>query len=420
MKNVILIISLCHIFLIQLIGQETDWIVFNKSNSPLTDDHISSIELDSEGYIWVGTIYGGLFKVEGSKWTNFTRANSALHTSYPLQIHSDINGGIWVISGWGDGLISHFDGHNWQVCDSSNTGGVIFNPGYNTCVSSDANGKIFIGNLFRGIVTYNDTLWSQFSQLPAARWYSKIAFDSSNDIWLSTISDGVFYFNGDTITNFNTLNSALPSDEIISLEIENNNKVWVATKNSGISYFDGQSWSVINQNNTPVPADHFNCIAIDYLNRKWFSASPQWGQWGKGLVMLDDSSWFTYNEDNSGLPSNEITSLQVDLNNNLWIGTYNKGVAVFNLDGLKFSEETNLIFYPNPTENVLHFKFKLGYHEPVKIVIVDEIGRRIFEQDVQNHFGYFKLDISSFPAGLYHVSVSDNNRLQFFDKVIKK
>lgn len=77
------------------------------------------------------------------------------------------------------------------------------------------------------------------------QWISDIEVDGSNNKWIGTITNGLFYFteNGqETIYHFTKDNSPLPSDNIIDVSIDPSiGKVYIATDNGLVAFRSGGS-----------------------------------------------------------------------------------------------------------------------------------------------------------------------------------
>ena len=105
----------------------TNWTVYNTSNSGLPDNHVSSLAIDGSGNKWIGT-WDGLAKFDGTNWTVYNTSNSGLPDNWVSSLAIDGSGNKWIGTGgwrfdysWGGGL-AKFDGSNWTVYDTSNSG----------------------------------------------------------------------------------------------------------------------------------------------------------------------------------------------------------------------------------------------------------------------------------------------------------
>ena len=59
------------------------------SLTPLPDDWINAIAIDSQGNKWIGTWWGGLAKFDGTNWTVYNFSNSGLPGDYVRAIAID-------------------------------------------------------------------------------------------------------------------------------------------------------------------------------------------------------------------------------------------------------------------------------------------------------------------------------------------
>ncbi len=75
----------------------TNWIVYNTSNSGLPNDFISSLAIDNNGNIWIGS--AGLDESDGTGWSTYTISNSGLPDNYVRSIAIDENGWKWLGTG---------------------------------------------------------------------------------------------------------------------------------------------------------------------------------------------------------------------------------------------------------------------------------------------------------------------------------
>ena len=91
---------------------------FDKANSGLPDNNVSTITIDAEGNKWIGTHYGGIAKFDGINWITYNTINSQLPVDYINDITIDILGNKWISTSAG-GLVA-FNGINWVIYNKSN------------------------------------------------------------------------------------------------------------------------------------------------------------------------------------------------------------------------------------------------------------------------------------------------------------
>jgi len=86
-------------------------------------------------------------------------------------------------------------------------------------------------------------------------------------------------------------------------------------------------------------------------------------------------------------------------------------------DGRLNSEnDVGLLIYPNPTSGMVYFQMKGEYAEGGRVVIYDNIGRKVKDMDLRNNSS---LDISQFPSGMYFLQVDLKNKT-IFRKIMRK
>lgn len=142
-------------------------------------------------------------------------------------------------------------------------------------------------------------------------------------------------FFGNIIANQNSDLWITHHDDIWALVInENESEVWVGTLNNGIYIYNGESWEILNTDNSSLPSNSIYEISfID--NETWIGTNS-------GLVIIRDDEWEVLNIDNSDLPSNEIWSISKGFEDTYWIGTRDGGLVKIYKDGLwKVLNESN-------------------------------------------------------------------------------
>ena len=125
-------------------------------------------------------------------------------------------------------------------------------------------------------------------------------------------------------TTYNSNNSGLASNTILSIAIDGEDNKWFGTTGSGVSKFDDSTWTTYNKNNSGLAHYSVFCIVVDSEGSKWFCNDD-----GSGVSKFDGNTWVTYNTSNSGLTSNNIISMVIDSEGNKWFGTKEDGVSKF-------------------------------------------------------------------------------------------
>lgn len=125
--------------------------------------------------------------------------------------------------------------------------------------------------------------------------------------------------------DYRTVNSAIPSNNVVAFKVDNTNNIWIATYDNGLSKFTNQKFKNYNKSNSGLPSDFVTCLEVDQNNVLWVGTM-------EGLASFDGVNWKKYTT-KSGLPSNYITALYCDTEGYTYIGT-KMGLASINGDNL--------------------------------------------------------------------------------------
>jgi len=69
--------------------------MYDTSNSGLPSNWVSSLAIDEQGNLWIGT-GGGLAKFDGETWTAYDTSNSGLPDNWIWSLAIDRQGNIWI------------------------------------------------------------------------------------------------------------------------------------------------------------------------------------------------------------------------------------------------------------------------------------------------------------------------------------
>jgi sugar lactone lactonase YvrE len=171
----------------------------------LPSNYVNAIAIDGQGNKWIGTWDGGLAKFDGVNWTVYNTSNSGLPDNYVFAIAIDGQGNKWI--GTNSGLVK-FDGVNWSLYNTSN------------------------------------------SKLPSNFVYA-IAIDEQGNKWIGT-NRGLTKFDGANWTIYNTSNSKLPSNNILGLFIDRQGNKWISTEGSKVALFR-EGGIILSEKEKPTP-----------------------------------------------------------------------------------------------------------------------------------------------------------------------
>lgn len=228
------------------------------------------------------------------------------------------------------------DGTEWEV----------FKFGFDRlnvrCITIDQQGRKWIGTEGQGVIVFDDqrNTWTQY--LEPGGFIHDIHIANDGVVWVGTEFSGLRRFDGTTWTYV----SGLPDWEIPVVTTDHDGNVWAGTWRGGLAKFDGQAWAVYDTTNSQIPSNRILSLLVDPVNTLWIGTRPvsidDYGHVaGGGLTTFDGSSWLVYNTDNSGLPHNSVSCLTMDHANRKWMGTP-EGVAIF--DGQNWTVYDNTQF----------------------------------------------------------------------------
>jgi len=202
-----------------------NWYLFDRENSPLPSNRITSLLYDWNNNIyWIGcgwefsgndTIKGGLVRFDGENWTVYNSTNSPLTNDLAEYLAIDANNRL-LIANWGEGFYI-FDGANWQIFNSNNS---PMPSNELQCISVDMNNNIWIGINGYGAMKYDGFNWTLFDHNNAFNGIWDLNFiraDSSGIIWFGSEYDGLYSYDGINWTKEGVGIFADSNEEILTL-----------------------------------------------------------------------------------------------------------------------------------------------------------------------------------------------------------
>jgi ligand-binding sensor domain-containing protein len=235
-----------------------------------------------------------------------------------------------------------------------------------SALAIDAKGGKWIGTLAAGLAYYDEKKplgkeWTKYTfldGLPSDEIHTLTL--EGNILWIGT-KRGLVKFDGNSWETFNTLNSSLPDNNILSVKIDKNKIKWIGTA-KGIASLDANDkvTKYIDEDvtNKPVTAIAFDIagaplLAVEYkviklVQKDWVvqkalieqdyidnsinhivtdAAGVTWVATSRGGIFKQNGNdWVAINRQNSRLPSNDINLLEIDNKGSRWVGTNNEGL----------------------------------------------------------------------------------------------
>jgi len=351
----------------------------------LSSNAISSICEDKNGNIFIGTLSGGLNRIDP--------ALSGINRIDNVSVNDELTVKALVVDR-NNNLYAGIDGKGMKVYNlqkqvlekyESFSSLFDFSKAKVHSLVEDKNGNIWAGVFQKGIffIPSNPNRFDYYGYKSFRKNYigsnsvMSICEDREGIIWIGTDSDGLYsidektqytkHFNGTGIpstvicmkedqsgnlwlgsylkgfalfdkksgkcssyTN-KIFGSNLADNKVYCMEIDNNNHLWIGTYGSGLYCFDLRTKSMVThyyqlgEGDQGISNNWINALLYDTDGDMLWIATFN----GLGCLNLKNNIFETYSLENYGLPSNIIFSLKKDNNGNLWIGT-NSGLACLN------------------------------------------------------------------------------------------
>jgi sugar lactone lactonase YvrE len=154
--------------------------------------------------------------------------------------------------------------------------------------------------------------WSQvvedLSDLPSNQVYA-VAPTSQGRMVIGTNQGAAIWqpASGDEVADhwqvFNTGNSALPDNDVLSLLSKPDGEIWFGTR-TGLARYDGQSWQVFDAKTMGLPQAEIHDLQVGKDGRLWAATNS-------GAAVFDGQRWRAYTPDNSGLGDALVLSIAV-------------------------------------------------------------------------------------------------------------
>ncbi len=155
--------------------------------------------------------------------------------------------------------------------------------------------------------------------------------------------------------NLNTQNSNIPTDNVLSVYIQDASNIWLGTEDTGAVRLQGGTFTAFNASNSLINDNHINCVIRDETDFLWAASEYH------GLFYLHNAKWYRVTPLDMGFNLGPYESLIIrslaaqhggpfnpDGRGALWVGTYRHGVLRF--DGKKwtlFSGVNNKMIFGN-------------------------------------------------------------------------
>ncbi|HNC48366.1 MAG TPA: two-component regulator propeller domain-containing protein, partial [bacterium] len=310
---------------------------------------VSASKKRSLVFVFFSAIAGMMFGLAGlsvsvfSQQASFKRISieEGLSQSAVHCLLQDKLGFIWL--GTQDGL-NRYDGYGFKIFRHDPQDSLSISDNWIQTIYEDRNGKLWIGTDGDGLNCYDRQTQSfvRYSarkgkpgSLPHGRVWA-ISEDVHGTLWVGTIGGGLATLNQTThtFTIYDTSNTSLASNEIMSLRATQDGKLWVGTFGGGLYRMDPQTMQMQVYRHNPRNAssladDRIRTIIEDQHGTLWIGTY-------NGLSILDRSDQeqgrFRSVQD-SVLTSRAVFALTENTDETVWVGTFGSGIRTIDRTG---------------------------------------------------------------------------------------
>lgn len=259
----------------------------------------------------------------------------------------------------------------------------------------------------RTLIKFDGTNWTDYTaniNFPI----QALKYDGAGNIWAGSRTGGLLKFDGTTFVQYNTTNSGIASNNVLSIEKYGTN-FYIGTT-AGISVFDGVNFINYNKGNSGLSSDTIYTFEKGAANQIWMGTA-------KGLNLMNTSNVI------SAIGVNDkVYDVMIDANGDKWLGTDASGLIRYN--GINFTNARQIsgaiigAEYPikifsigkSPSGNPVidaDPPFSLTNDHYLIEILIQGGNRTIFNQ-TNNFFNYNHLFLPLQNNVLYYVSKTRN------------
>jgi len=272
--------------------------------------YIYDIFIDSQGKVFVATLFNGILKYDHNKWTHYLDGSST--STYFSCVFIDDIGNLWA---GGNNALYELN-INGDTIIHQNGDGTITNGQINA-ITEDNNGNVYFAQQSNGISIYNlsDETWSYLNTddgLNSNTIYD-ITLDAHDNIWVATWS-ALSKYDGSNFTNY-TEADGLAKNYVKCVMSDASGNIWAGTAYGLSKYnYDDDTFNTPIRSANSLIGNNVISMVSDSDGEMWFGTAN-----GCSRYNPDTKKWKSYNTDNV-LPYNIIWGLDKEDDSLIWIG----------------------------------------------------------------------------------------------------
>ncbi|MDM8515077.1 ATP-binding protein [Desulfobacterales bacterium HSG16] len=270
-------------------------------NEGLTAKDITDIYQDNKGYLWVAT-NNGIWKYNGSRFYQTISKKDGLSSNTVLSLFVDSSGVFWA--GTPNGLNKIINGKVEKVLGK---GKYVEVSGI-----EDENKNLWYVFDKYLVKIKNDRIVKEYGKKDGIKSDAfKIAKDRFDNIWLGTISSGIYKLINGKIEKRYTTKDGLTSNSINEIAVDGKT-LWITDENGSLNQMRIADGKIIHKE--PSITGYLHSSFTDKAGNIWLGSSV-------GLLCYKKGKKKTIYTTKSNLQSNYVNVTFEDSQGNIWVGT---------------------------------------------------------------------------------------------------
>ncbi|MCH7412496.1 ATP-binding protein [Belliella sp. R4-6] len=312
----------------------------------LSSNQISSITMQGDSVIWIGTFDAGLNKIDLKSKSNqrVFQSKPNKSSSQINSLHTDGNGNLWIGTKSGLKVIT-IAGDTLEINQATLPERGLSDSDI-LCFEEDQRGNIWIGTRNGGLNILELRGFLE-KETPKIDWFlpksdgssvfnrtvSALKLDKKRNMWIGT-STGVNYVNPDgepikLLQRNPNSEQTLSHNRIGAIATGAKNRIWIGTDGGGLDRYSAENRNFVNYHHDPLQKESISSNYI--ISLKEDSKERLWvGTYQRGLNRMDISSGkFKKYLQGSSKDGSDVRIIAEDNKQQIWVGTNQGGLYLY-------------------------------------------------------------------------------------------
>ncbi len=311
------------------------------SATALDDPHILSVREDHTGALWIGTVHGGLSRLQLATGrlqsfhhdSNDASTLSADQVSAILEDHAQH---LWIATAAGLDLFDPAGRFEHYAYEPAKSHGLP--QGTVLTLYQDRGGVFWVGTREGGAAHWDPRTWLlglyRSASFQGAE-ISSFADDGDGSLWVGISAGGLIEINSATGQE-----RPLGEEQVTALQYDPTGALWIGTRDAGLERLDLSTHQLASYRHAgaaahSLPSDEIVCLFRDRLGSIWVGTAS-----GLARIASDSGQLLRVSlepDAEEGLHEVRVTAVAQDLSGNLWIGTEQRGLILLDSSGQPLS-----------------------------------------------------------------------------------